>query len=190
MDLSDYYSIDAILAENQKVQCKFKQKIPDMGHLGGSTDRDIVQNAKLQVPVWLAYIVLYSDWADLVMPTPFIPRVHNALKAEPRSVRLSTLTGAGGSWYMFGKMIMDIVQGNKAEELASLMTEAFKIRLAETVDQAQHFASLGPIGAGGPAGDPAQAFREGLDITEREIFILTQESVKRTKWWFDEKSHR
>jgi len=56
----DYYSIDAILAENQvqysyrnrfiwlilrhamqKIQCKFKRDIPDMGHLDGGSERDV-----------------------------------------------------------------------------------------------------------------------------------------------------
>jgi hypothetical protein len=52
----DYFSVDAILAENQvsyrrlttfgltcsqKVQCTFKCDILDMGHLGGNTDQDV-----------------------------------------------------------------------------------------------------------------------------------------------------
>jgi GINS complex subunit 3 len=40
------------------------------------------------------------------MPQPFAPRVKNALDAEPRSVRLSNLVGAGGLWYGFGRMVV------------------------------------------------------------------------------------
>lgn len=79
------------------------------------------------------------------------------------------------------------------------------------IDQAQHFAALGPSGAGGSTGDTAQSFREGLDGTEREcefgpfccyvytarvdakpradlytVFALAQESAKRTKRWYDD----
>lgn len=55
---NDYFSIDAILAENQvcqdlgpqsnsnwvwqKIQCTFKVDIPDMGHLGGGNERDVL----------------------------------------------------------------------------------------------------------------------------------------------------
>ena len=46
--------------------------------------------------------------------------------------------------------------------------QAFKGRLIEVIDQAQHFAALGPSGGGGPSADTAQSFREGLDGTERE----------------------
>jgi GINS complex subunit 3 len=50
----------------------------------------------------------------------------------------------------------------------TLTTQTFRGRLVEVIDQAQHFAALGPSGGGGPTGDSAQAFREGLDGTERE----------------------
>ena len=37
----DYYSVESILAENQKIQCTFKVDIPDMGHLDGGNERDV-----------------------------------------------------------------------------------------------------------------------------------------------------
>jgi GINS complex subunit 3 len=51
---------------------------------------------------------------------------------------------------------------------ASYWKQAFKGRLLEIIDQAQHFAALGHGGPGGSSGSTAQAFREGLDATERE----------------------
>lgn len=116
-----------------------------MGHLGGGTERDVCTSihftrhwyrplvfqiamlSKIQLPLWLAYTVIYSfvhcsptidppqvlmkiwsDWADFNIPTPFGSRVRNALKAEACSVRLSNLVGAGGFWYGFGKTIMEM----------------------------------------------------------------------------------
>ncbi|KAF5333299.1 hypothetical protein D9611_002228 [Ephemerocybe angulata] len=183
---NDYFSIEAILAENQKVQCTFKHEIPNMGHLGGGTDRDIAVLSKIQIPMWLAYIIIYSDWADFNIPTPFGLKVRNALKAEATSVRLSNLVGSGGLWYGFGKMIMDMLSEDQAGEMSEMMTKAFKARVVELVDQAQHFAAIGAGGSGGSSGDVAQSFREGLDSTEREIFSLAQASAKRMKAWYDE----
>lgn len=37
----DYYSIESILAENQKIQCTFKVDVPDMGHLDGGKVGDV-----------------------------------------------------------------------------------------------------------------------------------------------------
>ena len=46
--------------------------------------------------------------------------------------------------------------------------QTFRNRLVEVIDQAQHFAALGPAGGGGQSGDTALTFREGLEVTERE----------------------
>ncbi|KAJ7431281.1 hypothetical protein B0H11DRAFT_129348 [Mycena galericulata] len=197
----DYFSVDAILAENQKVGCRFKVDIPDMGHLGGGAERDITRSNTLQLPIWLVYTVVLSyvlcryliqckleqtasDWADMIMPTAFGNKVKNALKAEPCSVRLSSLVGAGGLWYGFGKTIMEML--DKKQDMSDLLTDTFRKRLVEVIDQAQHFAALGPAGGVGPTGDSAQSFREGLDATERELFALAQEGSKRMKRWYEE----
>ncbi|KAI9574947.1 hypothetical protein HD554DRAFT_130270 [Boletus coccyginus] len=182
----DYFSIDAILAENQKIQCTFKIDVPGMGHLGGGSDKDIKALTKVPLPMWLAYIFLYSDWADVATPMPFGIRVRNALRAEPRSVKLSSLVGTGGLWYGFGKMIAEILTEEQALELETVLTQTFRGRLTEVIDQAQHFAALGPAGGGGTSSDVTQSFREGLDGTERELFLLAQESARRTKRWYED----
>ncbi|KAF9263595.1 GINS complex, Psf3 component [Marasmius fiardii PR-910] len=187
MDNNDYFSIDAILAENQKLQLTFTQSIPDMGHLGGGSENDITPNTKRQIPVWMVYPIVYSGYADFNIPQPFSPKVRNALRAEPRSVRLSNLVGAGGLWYGFGRTIMEILSDEQGKEMSEMLTSTFKGRLVEVIDQAQHFAALGPVGGGGgPTGDSAQAFREGLDVTERELFTLAQGSAKRMKKWYED----
>ena len=50
----------------------------------------------------------------------------------------------------------------------NIYEQAFKGRLLEVIDQAQHFAALGHASLGGPSVNTAQTFREGLDATERE----------------------
>ncbi|KAA1466277.1 GINS complex, Psf3 component [Dentipellis sp. KUC8613] len=180
----DYYSIEAILAENQKIQCTFKQDIPNLGHLDGGNERDIKAGSKIQLPLWMTYILIYSDFVDFTIPPPFTARVRNALNAEAKSVQLSGLVGAGGLWYGFGKSLMKLLDDAPANEMSDILTKTFKNRLVEVIDQAQHFAALGPAG-GGQSGDVSQSFREGLDGTERELFALAQESTKRTKQWYE-----
>ena len=48
------------------------------------------------------------NYADFTIPGPFSTRVQNALKAEPTSVKLAGLVGAGGLWYGFGRMLMSL----------------------------------------------------------------------------------
>ncbi|THH03588.1 hypothetical protein EW145_g6162 [Phellinidium pouzarii] len=189
---NDYYSIDAILAENQKIQCTFKIDIPDLGYLDGGADRDIKALSKLQLPFWLAPMLLYSDYADCNVPQPFNQRVRNALIAEARSVKLSGLVGSGGLWYAFGRMIMGLVDDYQAKEMSDLLKETFKRRLVDVMDQAQHFGALGASSGGAGHGQVGEGFREGLDGTERELFALAQESSKLVKQWYEssEKANR
>jgi GINS complex subunit 3 len=56
-----------------------------------------------------------------------------------------------------------------------LRQQTFRQRLVEVIDQAQHFAALGPAGGGGSTGDSTQSFREGLDGTERECECPVQD---------------
>ncbi|KAI0034064.1 GINS complex Psf3 component [Vararia minispora EC-137] len=181
----DYYSIDSILAENQKIQCTFKVDIPDLGHLDGGHERDIKALSKIQLPLWMTYILIFSDYADFTVPAPFSSRVKNALNAECKSVRLSALVGAGASWYAFGKIVMRLLAQDAARDMGAVLTTAFRERLLEVIDQAQHFAALGHIGGAGQSNDTAAAFREGLDATERELFALAQDSARSTKQWYE-----
>ncbi|KAI0092587.1 GINS complex Psf3 component [Irpex rosettiformis] len=170
----DYYSIESILAENQKIQCTFKIDIPDMGHLDGGRERDIKALSKIQIPMWMAYILIYSDYADFNIPSPFQARVRNALNAEAKSVKLSNLVGQGG-------LCLDDVP---ASEVSNILVKTFRARLPEVIDQAQHFASINAAGGGAGASDGTLTFREGLDGTERELFALAQESARRTRKWY------
>ncbi|KAG6886927.1 hypothetical protein C0992_001611 [Termitomyces sp. T32_za158] len=162
----DYFSIDSILAGNQVIAAINFVTLELI--LAAGVEDTIAALSKIQIPIWLAYVLIYSDWADFNIPTAFGPRVRNALKAEARSVRLTGLVGAGGLWYGFGKTISDILAEEQANEFSEMLTKTFRARLIEVIDQAQHFAALGPVGSGGSSGDTAQLFREGLDATERE----------------------
>ncbi|KAI0698906.1 GINS complex, Psf3 component [Cytidiella melzeri] len=180
----DYYSIESILAENQKIQCTFKVDIPDMGRLDGGNEQHIKALSKMQIPMWMAYILIYSDFADFNIPPPFQARVRNALNAEARSVKLSNLVGQGGLWYGLGRMIMRLLDDAPANELSGILVKTFRARLPEVIDQAQHFASINVSGGGAGSSDGTLAFREGLDGTERELFALAQESARRTWEWY------
>ncbi|KAL5530198.1 PSF3 [Sanghuangporus sanghuang] len=181
----DYYSIDAILAQNQKVQCTFKTDVPDLGYLDGGSDRDIKALSKLQLPFWLTPMLLMSDFADCTVPQAFNQRVRNALNADPKSVKLSGLVGSGGPWYAFGKMIAGMLDEEQAQEISEILSNTFKQRLVDIMDQAQHFGALGANAGGAVQGQAGEEFREGLDGLERELFALAQESAKLTKQWYE-----
>jgi len=42
---SDYYSIEAVLAEYSKLQCTFKLDVPDLGYVDGGSEKDVSDNS-------------------------------------------------------------------------------------------------------------------------------------------------
>ncbi|KAF8528980.1 GINS complex, Psf3 component [Hysterangium stoloniferum] len=179
----DYYSIDAILASNQKLQCIFSVDVSNLGYLDGGTEEDIKVGTKIQLPYWMASILLLGDYADFTIPAPFSSRVKNALNAEPRSVRLSGLVGGGGQWYGFGKMIAHLLQNEQSDELINILMKTFQQRLVDVMDQAQHFG--GSANSGSRSGDTGAEFREGLEATERALFSLAQDVTSKTRQWYE-----
>jgi GINS complex subunit 3 len=188
----DYFSIDSILAEGQKIQCSFKLDVSQLGYLGGGDDVDIKEDTKMQLPFWLAETLFYQDWVDLALPQPFTQRVKKALNAEARSVKLSLLVGETGHWYAFGKMIARVYEQHMDVELCELLLKTFQARLVDIMDQAQHTPgntiTAGLASAGGATG--AEDFRDGLEWLERELFVIAQESAKQIKIWHESSDKR
>ncbi|KAF5363364.1 hypothetical protein D9756_000873 [Leucocoprinus leucothites] len=158
---SDYFSVDAILAENQ--------------------ENKISESQKIQLPVWLAYTVLYS----FVLPSP-IRTTHADAITVNGPISIYQAPSAKGSAMPYEQMPVAL-DDEQAADLSQLLSSTFRSRLPEITDQAHHFAALNSAsGSGHKSNDTAQLFREGLDVVEREIFALAQESAKRTKKWYEE----
>ncbi|KAG8969407.1 DNA replication protein [Tulasnella sp. 419] len=196
---NDYYSIEAIIAENQKLQCTFKLDVPDLGYLEGGNEKDIKVNSKLLLPYWLAPTLFLQEWVEIGIPQPYGPRVRKALDADALNVKLAPLVGGTGTWYGFGKMVVDILSEPQSTDLSAVLVKTFKERLVGLMDQAQHFggttgslggASGGQGRGGGDVADGGGEFREGLEGTERELFALAQESARRTKQWYENSDKR
>ncbi|KAF8339179.1 GINS complex, Psf3 component [Cantharellus anzutake] len=178
---NDYWSIDAIYAQYPKMDCTFIVDVPNLGHLDGGDQQNITAPLKMQLPFWMASVLIDNGFAEYRIPQPFSLRIRKALNADARSVKLAGLVGVGSSWYGFGKAYSDLW--------------AFRERLVEIVDQAQHFgfASVTAGSAAGRSGEPtgnAKEFREGLESAEREIFLLIQQTAQQTKVWLDSSDKR
>ena len=70
----DYYSVESILAENQKIQCTFKVDIPDMGHLDGGNERDVRETALRPEP--FTELLLFSDQSTQQDTGAYVDGVH------------------------------------------------------------------------------------------------------------------
>ncbi|RSH83375.1 DNA replication protein [Apiotrichum porosum] len=178
---NDYYSLTAILSENHKLPCTFALDVPGLGYLEG-TDNDLRAGAKLELPMWLGQTLTLNDFVQFSPPAPFSRRVYAALKASAPSVRLSGFVGTGGWWYRFGTRIAHMWD-NGGDELLQTLLKAFTGRLPPLHDLASHHASLDTtIECGSGTGE---AFRDGMEADERDLFSIGQDSGKVVKAWYD-----
>ncbi|KAL1411504.1 DNA replication protein [Vanrija albida] len=179
---NDYYSLTAVLADNHKLACTFSQDVPGMGHIDGSSEADLRAGAKAELPMWLASSLCLNELTEFVVPAPFGPRVKAALTASAPSVRLSSLVGQGGWWYRFGGAVAEI--WDRGDDLLGTLLRAFIKRLPALQDLAAHHASADvSVPESGPG--TGEAFREGMDADERELFGIGQTSGSMVKGWYD-----
>ncbi|KAF9520366.1 hypothetical protein BS47DRAFT_1323888 [Hydnum rufescens UP504] len=184
---NDYWSIDAIFAENQKLDCTFLLEVPNLGYIDGGDMPNIPAQTKMRLPYWLAAPLLVHDYLEFRIPPAVGYSVLKALSAEPRSVKLSSLVGGGGSWYKFGKEISELLEEATSKDLTEALPKTFRARLVDLIDQAQHFdGTAGSTSASGTGNE----FREGLESTEREIFALAQNSAHLMKTWHESSDKR
>ncbi|QRV73190.1 DNA replication complex GINS protein PSF3 [Ceratobasidium sp. AG-Ba] len=178
----DYYSIDSVIADHQKLVCRFKLDVPDMGFIDGGHEKDIKENSEVSIPFWLVPSLLSGEWIDFDIPAPFGPRVQRALKADTKNVRLAGLVGGNGLWYSFGRGIAEMLVDDQQEKLCKLLSETFNARIGDIWDQAVYFGG-GSGTRGGQGNDASEEFRQGLESTERQLFLIAQESTKQMREW-------
>lgn len=189
--MDDYYSLDQLLAESQKIPCTFNVKIPNMGHLEGTHQRDILPHSPIELPFWLTSLLLVDDqdYLSVQMPKAFDSRVRNALSASAKSVNLRTLaSGTGGTWYGSGKALLTMIEDSGLREI---LYKTLKDRLEEIIDLAARL----PTGHQDKSNRTnsnlnleTDEFLNGLDEWEKEILKVGQESTKKMKLWEASKS--
>ncbi|GME68937.1 unnamed protein product [[Candida] boidinii] len=112
-----YYDLDDILADSQKLPCKFSITVPGLGYLQGQPGKKIKKDSILELPIWLAEILAVcavnsngnenqdneededednnnntqSTFLQLIQPDYFSPKIINAIKADSLSLDLHSL---------------------------------------------------------------------------------------------------
>ena len=85
-----YYSIDDILASNEKIPCCFKQDVPGYGFLSRAGDAVLLKSVMIELPHDMASKLASKDLIDMVEPVCFSKRVRSDLDASPMSVDCSS----------------------------------------------------------------------------------------------------
>ncbi|PWN53589.1 GINS complex, Psf3 component [Violaceomyces palustris] len=139
----NYWDIDSILSDNQKLPCTFNLTVPNLGHLESNDERDVKQHARLELPFWLAELLALNDVVSISMPKAFGPRVRGALDANAQSVQLRNLNIW---WYALGLRLGNLIDST---DLLDVLSKTYTSRLPQIYEQSQHLASMSGGGGGG-----------------------------------------
>lgn len=94
-----YYNLDDILAEGEKLPCRFNLTVPGLGYLEGNPGKPVSKGASVELPLWLAQVLatcpvletLDESFVELLEPDFISDKVQNAIHADPKSLDLHSL---------------------------------------------------------------------------------------------------
>lgn len=175
--MSNYYDLNSILTDSQKVPCTFELTVSGLGYLSGNPGTSINQNTKVELPLWLGEMLAVnrlSNSADTLitmdMPTALSKRVMNALKADAKSV---DLRAQAMHFYGLGARMLELFED---EEVVDILVETFRKRSLEVADKASGSRNL--AGEGGE-------FVRGLEEQERSLFRAAHDGQTNVRKWFE-----
>lgn len=172
-----YYDINDILADGEKIPCKFNLSVPGLGYLEGNPGKLIQNGTKLDLPMWLAEVLAVCStlentqetFIELLEPDFIAPKVLNAIRADPKSVDLHSIMG---NYYKL------------CEKWALMFDEkdlidTILIMLKERAMEIDNFASNATKHVNSP-------FLLSLDEFEKDLYRITHESKKQMRIWNNE----
>ncbi|KAM9932448.1 hypothetical protein OXX80_007918 [Metschnikowia pulcherrima] len=169
-----YYDIDDILADGEKIPCKFNLTVPGLGYLEGNPGKSIEKDTKLDLPLWLAAVLAVctisddtdDSFVDLLEPDFISPKVLNAIKADPKSVDLHSIMS---NFYRLSEKWAAMYNEESLIETVMAM-------LKERALEIDNFAS-------NTTKHVSSSFLYSLDEFEKKLYRVTYESKKSMRAW-------
>ncbi|ODQ78046.1 hypothetical protein BABINDRAFT_40402 [Babjeviella inositovora NRRL Y-12698] len=176
--MGNYYDLDDIIADNQKLPCKFNVTVPGLGYLEGNIGQPLDANTKLNLPLWLSSVLAICEvsqdsqttFLDLIHPEFFNNKVINAIRANAVNIDLHSILP---NYYKLCEkwcvMFSDV-------ELIEVVSQMLKERSNEINDYGQNPKQISSM-----AGNK---FLYSLDEFEKRLYKISTESHKLSKEWF------
>ncbi|CAN6626458.1 DNA replication complex GINS protein Psf3p [Trichomonascus vanleenenianus] len=179
--MNDYYSIDDIITDGQKLPCNFEISVPGLGYLQGEPGTEIKENTKLELPLWLAEMLAISgvsedsqtSFVTLLEPPMFSEKVINALKSDPVNVDIGELSP------VFYRLLQRWLAIFPDPEMAIVAIQTLQARVAAISD-----FSHNPRGAMADTNN----FLHKLEQVESRLYKASYESSKDLRKWLSKES--
>ncbi|KAG5898555.1 hypothetical protein JTB14_012454 [Gonioctena quinquepunctata] len=150
----NYFSIDDILATQERSPCKFLLNVPNMGHFNPSVmEKNLSAGTSLELPIWLVRELAAGRQPVIApeLPKIFKESYREILKADASAVDLHKFS------LYFYEMGAHVKHFDRKGDVHEILLHTFKSRFRQLMDLADNSIS-----------DPAVEQR--LDILERRIF--------------------
>ncbi|KAG0710297.1 DNA replication complex GINS protein PSF3 [Chionoecetes opilio] len=148
----NYFSLDDILATNEKLPCKFDRAVISMGFLDPSArSKDLEKGLKLELPLWMASALgSRRKIVSCSLPRAFNDRYKDILRADASLVDLHALSPY---YYELGRHLLPLVGAEGAtlgthlistlkKRLRGIMDNSLNCQEAETLSRKSHFDHL------------------------------------------------
>eukprot|EP00823_Brevimastigomonas_motovehiculus_P008139 TRINITY_DN7410_c0_g1_i1.p1 TRINITY_DN7410_c0_g1~~TRINITY_DN7410_c0_g1_i1.p1 ORF type:complete len:188 (+),score=32.82 TRINITY_DN7410_c0_g1_i1:109-672(+) len=157
-----YYDIDIILAEAEEIPSTFLIDAEDVGYLDESADdKDIKQETKLDLPLWLAKPLASKNVLRLDPPRCFTSRYKTIIYADPIAADLP---------FYFYELLIPLVEF--WPDIAEWANRVYISRYGEMLKRSPFF----------PTSD-FSAFTERLTCLEKSLFAAKSASALEWKKW-------
>ncbi|KAL3286852.1 hypothetical protein HHI36_001340 [Cryptolaemus montrouzieri] len=163
----NYFSIDDILATQERIPCKFSVNVPKLGILNPSSDeKDLKAGTELELPLWLVQGLSTGRQPAVVpeLPNVYKEGYREILKADACAVDLHKFNLY---YYEFGSYVRNFDRKNN---VADILLHTFTTRFRHLMDLADNTFQ-----------DPNSI--QKLDMLERKLFKEANEAkIKMNAW--------
>jgi len=127
----NYYDIDDILAEEERIPLTFRNEGYNLGWLdAGSSDDHLKSETAVELPIWLGNLLLKRAYVDLDLPINYKANYRSRLEADPIIVGLTKY------YYNVG---LFLATTSNDKELLQLLQRVFATRYRDILDKSQHW---------------------------------------------------
>eukprot|EP01135_Chromosphaera_perkinsii_P007619 Nk52_evm75s914 gene=Nk52_evmTU75s914 len=168
---SNYYDLNAILAEELSVGCTFRISASNLGHFDqGSDNIHLEEGTNVELPLWLASILRKRNMVDMDTPNIFGPKYRASLKADASTVDLHSWCP---HYYDVGMKIANLMgEPNLGPDLKQAFLDRFHLIMDLSLNSAHEDTS---------------AFTSKLDELERQLFMSGFRAVIEYHKWHSRK---
>ncbi|XP_054710678.1 DNA replication complex GINS protein PSF3-like [Uloborus diversus] len=165
----EYFSIDDILATNERIPCRFEVPVHKLGFLNPSSgSADLAQGNKLELPLWMAQGLHSRHIITTEVPKVYREAYREILNADATVVDLNKM---GPYFYHFGLYLLRFSH-HDSEEICRMLNQTFRNRFRKLMDTSQNSME-----------EDAASSITHLDRTEIALFNLGCKSLLDLKNW-------